>query len=190
MVICNSNKLHSGLKILFENEPYAIECSEFVKPGKGQAFVRIKMRRLLTGNLIEKVFKAHESIKLADILDITLKYLYFDNIYYYFMHPKSFEQYAFSKVLIKDVKKWLLNDVEYIVTLWNKKPIQIVPPNFIQLKVVETQISIKGDTAVNTGQKLATLSTGAIIKVPLFIQTGEKIKIDTRSGSYVARVKI
>ncbi|MBK4765274.1 MAG: elongation factor P [Pantoea sp. Brub] len=183
-----SNNFRIGIKIIFENEPYNIESSEFVKPGKGQAFVRVKMRRLLTGTRIEKTFKSNDSAQVADVIDINLTYLYTDKVFYYFMHPKNFEQFQINKKVVGETQKWIQTNTEYTITLWNNIPICVQPPNFIDIKIITTEPSLKGDT-INTGNKLATLSTGAIVKVPLFIQVGEFIKVDTRSGQYVSRIK-
>ncbi|VFP79856.1 elongation factor P [Candidatus Erwinia haradaeae] len=188
MTIYSSSHFRSGLKIIFEGEPYAIESSEFVKPGKGQAFARIKMRRLLTGTRVEKTFKATEVAESANIHDTNLNYLYNDGDFFYFMHPKNFEQHCIEASIIGSTAKWLVSNNECIVTLWNNKPIQVLPQNFVELTIIDTDPGLKGDTAGSSG-KLAKLSTGAIIKVPLFLQIGERIKIDTRSGEYVSRIK-
>ncbi|AKC32573.1 elongation factor P [Candidatus Pantoea carbekii] len=184
-----SNDFRSGLKIIFEGEPYTIESSEFVKPGKGQAFVRVKMRRLLTGSRIEKTFKASDSVESADIKDITLQYSYNDGTFYYFMHQETFDQYQVEAKILDEVKKWLQDNAECIVTLWNDRVIAVQPPNFIETKIINTDPGLKGDTASGSGKR-ATISTGAIIKVPLFIQIDEIVKVDTRSGEYVCRVKL
>ncbi|MFB6421693.1 MAG: elongation factor P [Candidatus Malihini olakiniferum] len=183
-----SNNFRSGLKIIFEGEPYDIEFSEFIKPGKGQAFVRVKMRRLLTGRLIEKTFKSTESAEGADVLDMNFTYLYNDGEFWYFMNNKTFEQLAANSKAVGNNEKWLLDQAECIITLWNGKPISVTPPSFVEMKVVDTDPGLKGDTA-GTGGKLATLTTGAVVKVPLFVQVSEVIKVDTRSGEYVSRVK-
>ncbi|PPI87910.1 elongation factor P [Candidatus Pantoea edessiphila] len=183
-----SNDFRIGLKIIFENEPYAIESSEFVKPGKGQAFVRVKMRRLLTGARIEKTFKSTDSLQCADVKDINLIYLYNDNDFFYFMHPKNFEHFQINKKNMGESIKWMQTNLECTVTLWNNTPIIVQPPKFIEIKIINTDPGLKGDTVVSGG-KLATLITGAVIKVPLFIKTGEIIKVNTRSGEYVSRIK-
>lgn len=183
-----SNDFRAGLKIIFEGEPYTIESSEFVKPGKGRAFVRVKMRRLLTGSRIEKTFKSTDSAESADIKDMMLQYSYNDSDFYYFMHTETFEQYQVEAKVLGEVQKWLQDNAECIVTLWNDKPITVQPPNFIESQIIDTDPGLKGDTAGTSG-KPATISTGAVIKVPLFIQIGEVVKVDTRSGEYVSRVK-
>ncbi|AEW71787.1 Elongation factor P [Enterobacter ludwigii] len=183
-----SNDFRAGLKIMMDGEPYAVEASEFVKPGKGQAFARVKLRRLLTGTRVEKTFKSTDSAEGADVVDMNLTYLYNDGEFWHFMNNETFEQLSADAKAIGDSEKWLLDQAECIVTLWNGQPIAVTPPNFVELEIVETDPGLKGDTA-GTGGKPATLSTGAVVKVPLFVQTGEVIKVDTRSGEYVSRVK-
>ncbi|VFP82051.1 elongation factor P [Candidatus Erwinia haradaeae] len=188
MVTYYSNDFRPGLKIIFEGEPYTIESSQFVKPGKGQAFVRVKMRRLLSGSRIEKTLKATESVESANIIETNLTYLYADQSSFYFLHPKNFEQYCIPEEIVGDKYKWLLKNTECIVTLWNDIPIHLVPPKFVEIEIIDTNPGLRGDTS-SAGSKTATLSTGARIKVPLFIQIGEIIKVDTRSHSYISRVK-
>ncbi|PPI86536.1 elongation factor P [Candidatus Pantoea edessiphila] len=184
----SSNDLRSGLKIIFDNEPCAIESSEFIKPGKGQSFVRVKMRRLLTGTRIEKTFKSTDSFKCADVTETDLIYLYHDHYFYYFMHPENFEHFQVNQKTIGESSKWMQTNLICNVTLWNGLPIIVQPPKFIELKIIKTDLGLKGDT-VNNSSKVATLSNGAVIKVPFFLKIGEIIKVDTRSGEYVSRVK-
>ncbi|CAD6508406.1 elongation factor P [Candidatus Profftia tarda] len=188
MVIYYSNNFRPGLKIMFGGEPYAIESSEFVKPGKGQAFARVKMRRLLTGARVEKTFKSTDSVESADIINLDLTYLYKDKLLYYFMNDENFEQLAADKKAVGDSYKWLLNQEKCIVTLWNGRPIHVIPPNFVELEIIQTDPGVKGDST-GTMSKHATLITGAVVKVPLFAQIGEVIKVDTRSNEYISRVK-
>ena len=183
-----SNDFRAGLKIMLDGEPYAVEASEFVKPGKGQAFARVKLRRLLTGTRVEKTFKSTDSAEGADVVDMNLTYLYNDGEFWHFMNNETFEQLSADAKAIGDNAKWLLDQAECIVTLWNGQPISVTPPNFVELEIVDTDPGLKGDTA-GTGGKPATLSTGAVVKVPLFVQIGEVIKVGTRSGEYVSRVK-
>lgn len=188
MRIYQSNSFRIGYKIIFEKEPCLIESSEFVKPGKGQAFVRVKLRKLLTNQLIEKTFKSTYSLEAADVVECKLSYLYNDGNFWYFINNNTFEDLSVEKKVIGSNRKWLLEQDTCIITFWNNKPISITPNIFVELKVVDTEANIKGDT-INTSNKLAKLNTGAIVKVPLFIQVGSLIKVDTRSGEYVARVK-
>ncbi|UDG79337.1 Elongation factor P [Candidatus Ecksteinia adelgidicola] len=187
MITYFSKSFRPGLKIIFENEPYSIENSEFVKSGKGQSFVRVKMRRLLNGARIEKTFKSTESLKIANVIDVNMNYLYSDANFCYFMKSKTFEQFQIEKTIISESIKWLQNNIECIITLWNSRPILIQLPNFIEAKVIDINPEFKHDV-INTSYKSVLLNTGAILKVPLFIQIGEVIRVDTRSGCYISRV--
>ena len=151
-----------------------------MKPGKGQAFNRVKFRNLKSGRVWERTFKSGESIEAADVMELDMEYLYTDGEFWHFMKTDgSFEQIGAPEAAVADV-------VVYQVTLWNDAPISVSPPNVVELEVVETDPGLKGDTAQG-GTKPATLTTGAIIKVPLFINIGDVLKIDTRTGEYVSR---
>ncbi|MDX7992949.1 elongation factor P [Xenorhabdus sp. Reich] len=188
MATYSTNEFRSGLKIMLDGEPCAILDSEFVKPGKGQAFARVRLRKLISGKLLEKTFKSTDSVESADVMDMNLTYLYNDGEFWHFMNNETFEQLAADEKAVGDNVKWLIDQAECILTLWNGRPISVTPPNFVELEIVETDPGLKGDTA-GTGGKPATLSTGAVVKVPLFVQVGEVIKVDTRSNEYVSRVK-
>ncbi|PSJ44008.1 elongation factor P [Zobellella endophytica] len=188
MASYSTNEFRSGLKIMLDGEPCAIIENEFVKPGKGQAFNRVKIRRLLNGKVLEKTFKSGDTVEAADVMDMELAYLYNDGEFYHFMNNDTFEQLAADDKAVGDAKQWLKEQDVCILTLWNGAPISVTPPNFVELEVIETDPGLKGDTA-GTGGKPATLSTGAVVRVPLFIQIGEVLKVDTRSGEYVSRVK-
>lgn len=184
----NTSEFRAGLKIMQDGEPCLIIENEFVKPGKGQAFSRVRIRKLISGKTIEKTFKSGENVEAADVAEVNLIYLYNDGQFWHFMHGENFEQLSADAKSIGDNTKWLVEQAECTVTLWNGSPISITPPNFVELEIVNTDPGLKGDTA-GSGGKPATLSTGAVVKVPLFIQIGETIKVDTRSGEYVARVR-
>lgn len=184
----STNEFKGGLKILLDGNPMSITESEFVKPGKGQAFSRVKLKNLISGRVIEKTFKSGESVEAADVEELTATYSYFDGDSYVFMHPETFEQYMVSEESLGDTKKWLKDQDEYQVILFNSTPISIIAPNFVTLEIVDTDPGLKGDTA-GTGGKPATLSTGAVVRVPLFVQIGETIKIDTRNSTYTSRIK-
>jgi elongation factor P len=189
MATYSTNEFKSGLKVLLEGEPCSILENEFVKPGKGQAFNRVKFRNLLSGRVWERTFKSGESIEAADVLEIDMEYLYTDGEFWHFMKTDgSYEQLAAGESAVADAKDWLKEQETYQVTLWNGDPISVTPPNFLELEVVETDPGLKGDTAQG-GSKPATVSTGAVVKVPLFIETGDVLKVDTRSGEYVSRAK-
>ena len=188
MASFSTNEFRGGMKIMLDNEPCVIIENEFVKPGKGQAFNRVKIRKLLSGKVLEKTFKSGETVESADVVDVELDYLYSDGEFWHFMNAVSFEQIAADGKAVGDNTKWLKENDACTLTLWNGSPIAVTPQNFVELEVVETDPGLKGDTA-GTGGKPATLSTGAVVRVPLFIQIGETIKVDTRSAEYVSRVK-
>ncbi|MCC5859377.1 MAG: elongation factor P [Ectothiorhodospiraceae bacterium] len=188
MASYSTNEFKSGLKIMLDGDPYTIVENEFVKPGKGQAFNRVRVRNLKTGKVIDRTFKSGDSVEAADVLDTELQYLYNDGEFWHFMDPQTFEQVAAGKAAIGDAAKWLKEQDVCTVTLWNGEPLSVEPPNFVELKVVETDPGLRGDTS-SGGNKPATLETGAVVRVPLFIEIGEVLKIDTRSGDYVSRVK-
>jgi elongation factor P len=188
MATYNTNEFKSGLKIMLDNDPFSIVENEFVKPGKGQAFNRVKIRNLKTGRVIEKTFKSGDTVEAADVVDVELQYLYTDGEFWHFMEPTSFEQYAITKNAVQDAVKWLKEQDVCIVTLWNGVPLSVNPPNFVNLVITDTDPGLRGDTS-GGGGKPATLETGAVVRVPLFVQIGEMIRVDTRTGEYVNRVK-
>jgi elongation factor P len=184
----STNEFKSGLKIILDGDPYAIVENEFVKPGKGQAFNRVRIRNLKNGRVIERTFKSGDSVEAADVVDVDLQFLYSDGEFWHFMDPKSFEQISADKRAVGDNDVWLKEQDSCIITLWNGVPLLVTPPNFVELKIVETDPGLRGDTATG-GTKPAKLETGAVVRVPLFIEQGEVIKVDTRSGDYLSRVK-
>ncbi len=189
MASYSTNEFRSGLKVMLEGDPCSIIENEFVKPGKGQAFNRVKFRNLMTGRVWERTFKSGESIEAADVMELDMEYLYTDGEFWHFMMTDgSFEQHAASKEAVGDTVNWLKEQEVYTVTLYNGAPLSVVAPNFVELQVTETDPGLKGDTAQG-GSKPAKLTTGATVKVPLFITEGEVLKIDTRTGEYVGRVK-
>ncbi len=183
-----TNQFKSGLKILIDGEPCAIIENEFVKPGKGQAFNRVKIRNLKTGRVIERTYKSGETVEAADVVETDMQYLYNDGEFWYFMNPETYEQIAASATAMGDAAKWLKGEEICTLTLWNGEPISVTPPNFVTLQITDTDPGVRGDTA-SGGSKPATLETGAVVKVPLFIDNGEVIKVDTRTGEYVGRVR-
>jgi len=182
----SSGQFKTGMKVMVDGDPCNMVEVEFVKPGKGQAFTRVRLRNLLTGRIWERTFKSNESADTADVMDRDMEYLYSDGEMWHFMEPQSFEQYAADKNAVADTAKWLKEGDKVMITLWNDNPIAVTPPNFVELAVTETDPGVKGDTA-NGGSKPATLSTGAVVRVPLFINEGEVLRIDTRTGEYVSR---
>ncbi len=188
MASYTTSEFKSGVKILLDNEPYAIVENEMVKPGKGQAFNRVRVRNLKNGRTIERTFKSGDSVEAADVVDTDMQYLYADGDFWHFMVPDSFEQYTAGAAAVGDSAKWMKDGITCIVTLWNGVPLVVTPPPHIDLKVVETDPGVRGDTATG-GQKPAKLETGAVVRVPLFINEGEVLRIDTRTGEYISRAK-
>lgn len=188
MATYSTNQFKNGLKVILDNDPCSIIGNEVVKPGKGQAFNRVKLRNLLTGRVLEKTFKSGESIEAADVMETSMQYLYRDGETFHFMVPDTYEQHEADDAAVGDSSKWIKEQDVCDVTLWNDKPISVTPPNFVTLKVTETDPGVRGDTS-SGGSKPATLETGAVIRVPLFISIGEVLKVDTRNGEYVSRAK-
>jgi elongation factor P len=188
MATYSTNEFRAGLKIIIDDDPCAIIENEFVKPGKGQAFNRVKIRNLKTGRVIERTYKSGESVEAADIVDTDMQYLYNDGEFWHFMVDETYEQYSASQTVVAEAMKWLKDQDICTLTLWNNTPISVTPPNFVELTITETDPGLKGDTS-GGGGKPATLETGAVVRIPLFVQIGELIKVDTRTGEYVGRVK-
>jgi elongation factor P len=188
MASYSTNEFRSGLKILLDGDPCIIVENEFVKPGKGQAFNRVKIRNLKTGRVVDRTFKSGESVEAADVVDQDMQYLYTDGEFWHFMRPDTFEQFAADKAAVADAELWLKEQDTCLVTLWNGSPLLVAPPNFVDLRIVETDPGVRGDTAQG-GVKPAKLETGAVVRVPLFVEQGEQIRVDTRTAEYVSRVK-
>lgn len=184
----STNEFRGGLKIMLDGEPCSIVENEFVKPGKGQAFNRVKIRNLRTGRVIERTFKSGESVEAADVLELEMQYLYNDGEQWHFMRPDDFEQYAAPASAVGDAAKWLKEQDMCLMTLWDDVPLSVEPPAHVTLQVTETDPGVRGDTS-GGGSKPATLETGAVVRVPLFIEEGELLKVDTRTGEYISRAK-
>jgi len=182
------NDVKTSQKILVNNDPCIITEAEYVKPGKGQAFTRIKYRSIKSGRVVELTMKATDALEVADVIDTDMQYLYSDGEYWHFMQPETFEQVQSDKAGMGGAEKWLKGEEQCVVTLWNGSPIMVQPPNFVELKIVETDPGVRGDTS-GGGGKPAVLETGAVVRVPLFVGQEEMVKVDTRSGEYVSRVK-
>ncbi len=188
MAFYNTNQFKSGLKIMIDGDPCSIVENEFVKPGKGQAFSRVKIRNLKTGRMVERTYKSGESVEAADVLETDMQYLYSDGEFWHFMDPTTFEQCTAAEPAMADAAKWLKGEETCVVTLWNGEPLSVAAPNFVVLQITQTDPGLRGDTA-SGGSKPATMETGAVVKVPLFIEEGDVLKIDTRTGDYVSRAK-
>ena len=188
MASYSTNEFRAGLKVMLDGDPANIVENEFVKPGKGQAFNRTKLKNLKTGKTIERTFKSGESLEAADVHEQEMQYLFSDGEEWHFMEPESFEQIMATNEAVGDSAQWLKEQDMCQVTLFNGVPIQVLPPNHVELAVVETDPGLRGDTATG-GTKPAKLETGAVVKVPLFIEEGEVLRCDTRTGEYLSRIK-
>ncbi len=186
MATYSINEFRSGLKVMIDGDPCAIVDNEYVKPGKGQAFGRVKLRNLKTNRTWDRTFRGSESVEAADVMDQDMEYLYTDGDFWHFMEPNTFEQCQADATAVGDAYKWLKEQDKCVVTLFNGTPLSITPPNHVELEVTETDPGLKGDTAQG-GTKPATLSTGAVVKVPLFMNQGDVVRIDTRTGEYLGR---
>ena len=186
MASYSTNEFRGGLKVMLDGDPCSIVENEFVKPGKGQAFNRVKLRNLKSGRVWERTFKSGESLEAADVMDKDMEYLYSDGEFFHFMEPDTFDQHQADVNSVGEAAKWLKETDKVVVTLYNGSPLMVTPPNHVELEIVETDPGLKGDTAQG-GTKPATLSTGAVVKVPLFLSTGEVVRIDTRTGEYLGR---
>lgn len=184
-----TNEFRPGLRVLLDGDPCVITESEFVKPGKGQAFTRVRLKNLITSRVWERTFKSGESIPSADVREVEMQYLYFDGDSYHFMlNDGSYEQMEVDDQTLGDTRQWIQEEDLCEVVLWNGRPISITPPTFVEIRVTQTDPGVRGDTATG-GSKPAILATGASVRVPLFIEEGEVLRIDTRTGEYVGRAK-
>lgn len=174
-------------KILWNGEPWLVIDYQSVKPGKGGTYIRTKMKNLITGRILEETFRSAEKIEEPDLEQLQMQFLYADDLYH-FMDQASFEQLDFNEDQIEVVKNYLKEGITYSVLKFEGKPISVEPPLFMELKVVETPPGVRGDTAQG-GSKPAKLETGLVINVPLFINEGEVLKVDTRDNKYIERVE-
>lgn len=184
----NTSDFRKGLRVELDGEPYLVVVSEFRKPGKGQAVYTLKLKNLLHGNVIDRTYRSGDKIKAADVEEHTLQYLYNDSTNWHFMDPESFEQYSLAKDQLDNVWPWLVDDTKVEAVFWNGTPITVTPPNHVVLKVDFCEPGAKGNTATNV-QKPAKLQTGVEVSVPFFINIGDAVKVDTRTGEYVERVE-
>lgn len=183
----STQDFRNGLKIEYEGEPYLIVEFQHVKPGKGGAFVRTKIKNLLTGRVLDPTFKSGDKVGKPDMDDKEMQFLYKDGEHYTFMDNTSYEQVMIDSDVVSDAAKWLKENTDTEVMFWNGKPIGVSLPNFVELKITECEPGVRGDTAQGA-TKPAMLETGASVNVPLFVNEGETIKIDTRTATYVERV--
>ncbi|MGH6714790.1 MAG: elongation factor P [Bradyrhizobium sp.] len=186
MAIYGTNEFKSGLKIMLDGDPYSIVENEFVKPGKGQAFSRVKVRNLKTGRVIDRTFKSGETVEAADVHETDMQYLYSDGQFWHFMTPDTFEQFQADAAAMSDAVKWLKGEEICRVMLYNGSPLAVEAPNTVELTITETDPGVRGDTS-GGGVKPATLETGAVVRVPLFVNEGETVKVNTRTAEYLSR---
>lgn len=188
MASYNTSDFKKGIKVMVDNDPYLmVECN-FVKPGKGQALYRTRLRNLIKNNVIDRTFKSGDSLEAADVRDSALQFLYRDGENYVFMDPDTFDQPILTKDQVGDEHIWLKDGLICNITFFNDKPIAFAPPNHLVLRVEYTEPGARGNTATNV-TKTARLETGAEVQVPIFIETGELIKVDTRERQYIERVR-
>lgn len=188
MAQISTNEMKGGVKVEVEGQPYTIVANEFVKPGKGQAFNRVRLRHLKTGRVLERTFKSGEKVDLADVTEAQMRMLYKESDGVVFMDDDSFEQVKISMESIGETSQWLMDDLLYEVIFYKGSPINIEPPTFMEMEIIETAPGERGNTASGRVMKPAVVKSGAKIQIPIFIQQGEVIKIDTRTGEYVSRV--
>ena len=177
-----------GLKIEIDDTPYVIVDFLHVKPGKGGAFVRTKIKNLLTGRVLDQTFRSGEKVKRPDLMEREMQYLYREDENFYMMDNESYEQIILTADQMGEATLFLTENLNIKVLLFNQQPVAVELPTFVELQVAETEPGVRGDTA-SGGNKPAHLETGAVIQVPLFINEGERVKVDTRTGEYIERFK-
>ena len=188
MATVSTNEIRAGMKVEVEKEPYLIIGNEFVKPGKGQAFNRIKMKNMMNGKVVEKTYKSGDKLDLADIEESDVRFLYKESDGAVFMDEKTFDQITISNEQIGQNGMWLMEEIVFHVVFYKGIPIELSPPTFLEMTIVDTAPGVRGDTASGRVLKPAVTETGAKVQVPIFVEEGEKIKIDTRTCEYVSRV--
>jgi elongation factor P len=189
MAQIDTNDLKAGIKLEIDRNPYVIVDVEFVKPGKGQAFTRVRVKNLITGRVVEKTYKSGEKLDLADVEEKTMRMLYKESEGAVFMEDETFEQLTVPFSIIGDNEPWLMEEQTYDIVFFNGEVISISPPTFLDMIITETAPGVRGDTASGRVLKPAITESGAKVQIPIFIEEGEKIRIDTRTGEYVSRVQ-
>ncbi len=187
MATYDTSDFRNGLKVEIDGDPYAITWFQFVKPGKGNAFTRTKLKNMLSGNVIERTYRTGEKLTAAEVEEQTMQYLYNDGEMYYFMNTETYEQLGLQAVSMADEVKYLTENLEITVLFFKGRPVSITLPNFIESEIVYCEPGVRGNTATGA-VKPAELACGATVNVPLFIEQGEVIRVDTRTGDYVSRV--
>jgi len=187
MVQIDINDLRGGMKVEVDSQPYTVVSVQFVKPGKGQAFTRVKLKHLHTARVIERTFKSGEKIEEADVKEAQMRLLYTDSSGATFMDDATYEQISIGQDKLEDVKQWLREDIIYSLVFYKGEPTTVEPPTFMELQIVESAPGVKGDSSGRV-LKPAKTDTGATIQVPIFIEKDEWVKVDTRTGEYVSRI--
>lgn len=178
-----------GAKVEIDRQPYTVVANQFVKPGKGQSFCRMKLRNLVNGRVVEKTYKTNESFTVADVNETQMRMLYKETDGVIFMDEETYDQVTIPNDALESVQDWLLDDHLYSIIMYEGQAIAVEPPTFMELTITETDPGARGDTASGRVLKPAITETGAKVQVPIFIEQGEKVKFDTRTGEYVSRVK-
>ena len=181
------NDLRNGLVIRLNDTIYTIVDCQHVKPGKGSAFARTKIKRITDGAVLDRTFRSNETVETVRVMDHKMQYMYRDGDVLWFMDNESFEQYTLPLALVEDSLKFLKAGETVTVKMDGQVPLAVELPNFVELQIVETDPGLRGDT-VSGGSKRATLETGGVVNVPLFVQNETRIKVDTRTGKYVERI--
>ena len=184
-----TNEFKTGMKVEMDQEPYTIVGVEFVKPGKGQAFTRTKLKHLMSGRVVERTFKSGEKLDLADVEETQMRMLYKEGDSVVFMHDTTYEQVSVPMSIIDDKEPYMMDDTVYDLIFYQGNVVDVTPPTFLNMTIVETAPGVRGDTASGRVLKPAKTDTGATIQIPIFIEEGELVKVDTRTGEYVSRVK-
>ena len=187
--MADTSDIRKGFKMLIDRTPFVVVDSQFVKPGKGQAFFRTKLRNMMTGAVLDRTFKSGEKLDKADTEEREMQFLYREGEQLVFMDNQTYDQMRLTEDMLGENVYYLLDNMNIDVMLFEGRPIGVTPPTFVELEVTETEPGFKGDTSSNT-TKPATLETGLTVNVPLFVNAGDKLKIDTRTASYVERVKV
>lgn len=188
MAQVSTNEFKAGIKVEVEGQPYTIVSNEFVKPGKGQSFNRVRLKHLLSGRVIERTFKSGDKVDIADVVESEMRMLYKELDGVIFMDENSFEQTKIPLNNIGETSQWLMEDLVYDIIIYKGVPVSVEPPTFMEMRIIETSPGVRGDTASGRVLKPAITQSGAKIQVPIFVEEGEVIKVDTRTGEYVSRV--
>ncbi len=187
MAQVSTNEFKAGIKVEIDGEPYTMVGNEFVKPGKGQPFNRVKLKHLMTGRVVERTFKSGERLEVADVEEKKMRLLYTDQDSATFMDDNTFDQIQVPLSLIGDNKQWLMEEIVYSLIFYKERVIDVIPPTFMEMTITETAPGLRGDTSGRV-LKAALTDSGAKIQVPIFVEEGDKVKVDTRTCEYVSRV--